>query len=195
LNHSIVYLALGSNLGTRAHNIELAIEKLKEIAVVEALAFLYESPAQYVTDQPSFINTCIRVQTKLNPEELLIKLKEIERTMGRNKENPGAVRYGPRVIDLDILFYANLHYQTSILTIPHPQLHERDFVLGPLMDICPDLVRSVLFCPALLFLFPFDLYLLTGAPRTQKVNSCLTQCFAFGEFETNYSNSSFERQW
>lgn len=84
------------------------------------------------------IFTVFQIQTSLGPEALLEKLKSIEQAMGRK----AGIRYGPRVIDLDILFYADLKYQTSILTIPHPQMHERDFVLGPLMDICPDHVRT-----------------------------------------------------
>jgi hypothetical protein len=79
----------------------------------------------------------MQIRTTLGAEDLLFKLKEIEADMGRKPH----IRYGPRIIDLDLLFYGNIKHNTSILTVPHPQLHERDFVLGPLMDICPDFVR------------------------------------------------------
>jgi 7,8-dihydro-6-hydroxymethylpterin-pyrophosphokinase len=85
------------------------------------------------------IDVLPKIRTTLGPEDLLFKLKEIESEMGRKPH----IRYGPRIIDLDLLFYGSVRHNTSILTVPHPQLHERDFVLGPLMDICPDFVRTM----------------------------------------------------
>ncbi|MEZ4859710.1 MAG: dihydropteroate synthase [Caldilineaceae bacterium] len=130
-----VYLALGSNVGDRARQLHTALRLLRELATVEATSFLYETPPAYVTDQPPFLNAACRVTTDLTPHALLAALKGIEETMGRVK----TIRFGPRNIDLDIIFYGDSQIASAELTIPHPRLAERAFVLEPLCDLAPDL--------------------------------------------------------
>ncbi|MEZ4661944.1 MAG: 2-amino-4-hydroxy-6-hydroxymethyldihydropteridine diphosphokinase [Caldilineaceae bacterium] len=125
------YIALGSNLGDRAGNIHDALRALGEIGQVRDTSFLYETPPAYVVDQPEFLNAVCELETGLGPSELLAALKQIETKLGREK----TVRYGPRSIDLDILFFDDLHVDTPPLTIPHARMAERDFVLQPLCDI------------------------------------------------------------
>lgn len=130
-----VYLALGSNLGDRAVYLQQALKALATFASVDATSFLYETPAAYVTDQPPFLNAACRVATTLSPYELLNAIEELMYNMGRRR----SVRYGPRIIDVDILFFDDLVLDRADLTIPHALLPERDFVLEPLCDIAPDL--------------------------------------------------------
>jgi len=130
-------LALGTNIGQRAKNIAGALNQLAQLGTLEKTSFLYENPPSYKTDQPYFLNAATILKTNLKPAELLAKLQEIEDKNGRNR----TVRYGPRTIDLDLLFYDSLIHNTSSLTIPHPSISERDFVLGPLLDICPDFIH------------------------------------------------------
>ena len=137
---AIVYLALGSNLGDRAGNVHAALRALAGFATVEATSFLYETAAAYVTEQPDFLNAACRIRTRLPPHDLLQAIERVMADLGRQR----TVRYGPRLIDIDILFYADLQLESDELTIPHPRLAERDFVLGPLRDIAPDLVHPTL---------------------------------------------------
>lgn len=129
-----VFLALGSNLGDREDNIRIAIRKLgkENIFVPVAMSSLYETKAKYVIDQPDFLNMVLKGRTGLNPEQLLIACKGIEREMGRNFQE---IRNGPRLIDIDILFYGSEIVDTETLKIPHPLLGERRFVLEPLAEI------------------------------------------------------------
>ncbi|MBI1294139.1 dihydropteroate synthase [bacterium] len=131
----LAYLALGSNLGDRAANLYAALDALKHIGEIEDTAFLYETPPAYVLDQPPFLNSVCSLRTDLTPHELLSACKEIERNIGRTE----TIRFGPRTIDIDILFFDNLIVETEALTIPHPRLAERDFVLEPLCDLAPNL--------------------------------------------------------
>ena len=131
----IIYLALGSNLGDRAANLRAAVARLAEQVVVERLSSLYETAPAYVLDQPRFLNAALRGRTALAPLDLLAFLKRIERELGR----AGGVRFGPRPIDLDILVYDDVALDTDALTIPHPRMAERPFVLVPLAEIAPDL--------------------------------------------------------
>jgi 2-amino-4-hydroxy-6-hydroxymethyldihydropteridine diphosphokinase len=132
---SIVYISIGSNLGNREENCRKAIKLLKENGIaVKKQSSMYETEPWGVKDQPKFINMAIEVETDKKPEELLRILKEIEKEIGRKE----TVKWGPRVIDLDILFYDDLILKTDNLEIPHPLLHERDFVLKPLCEIAPD---------------------------------------------------------
>lgn len=135
-----VYLAMGSNLGDRAANLQAALDAIASFVQVTATSHLYESPAAYVTDQPSFYNAVCRGKTHLSPEALLAALKETEVALGRVK----TIRYGPRRIDLDILLYDDLHLERTDLVIPHPRMSERAFVLEPLCDLAPDLRHPVL---------------------------------------------------
>lgn len=139
LNKHTVYLALGSNLGDREENLKEAIASLSPQMVVKAKSHVYETPPWGYEDQPKFLNQVLKVQTYLEPEPLLKHIKRLEIALGRKT----SFRNGPRLIDIDILFYDDLVLNTPILTIPHPRLHERGFVLLPLMDIAPDLVHPV----------------------------------------------------
>lgn len=135
-----IYLGLGTNLGDRTANLQAAIAGLAERLVITAVSPLYQTPPWGVTDQPDFLNLCLVAQTDLTPEELLTFVKNLEVEMGRQP----AERWGPRLIDIDILFYANQLVETEKMTIPHPRLAERAFVLWPLADIAPDFVHPVL---------------------------------------------------
>jgi 2-amino-4-hydroxy-6-hydroxymethyldihydropteridine diphosphokinase len=131
-----IYLALGANLGDRRGAIAQAVARLAPAVEVECVAALYETEPAYVLDQPRFLNTVLRGRTALGPGELLALLKQIEADLGRT----ATVRYGPRAIDLDIMLYGNERIDTAVLTIPHPRMAERPFVLVPLAEIAPDLV-------------------------------------------------------
>ena len=131
-----VYLALGSNLGDRRAHLAAAVAGLAPGVVVERVSALYETEPAYVLDQPRFLNAALRGRTALAPAELLELLKRIERELGRA---PG-LRFGPRVVDLDILLYGGQALASAALTIPHPRMAERPFVLVPLAEIAPDLV-------------------------------------------------------
>ncbi|MCB0192739.1 MAG: 2-amino-4-hydroxy-6-hydroxymethyldihydropteridine diphosphokinase [Anaerolineae bacterium] len=135
-----VYLALGTNLGEREANLRTALEQLPPEVAVVAVSRLYETAPAYVLDQPNFLNIALEGQTDLSPETLLDYVKELEEQLGREKSR----RYGPRLIDLDILFFDAIAMDTPRLTIPHPRLAERAFVLRPLADIAPDFMHPVL---------------------------------------------------
>ncbi len=135
-----VFLALGTNLGDRLENLHRAIEALAPTVKILARSPIYETPPWGVTDQPAFLNMALRGETLLPPTALLHFLKSLERQLGRIP----SVRYGPRLIDLDILFYDDLVLDSDELTIPHPRVHERAFVLVPLADLAPDFVHPVL---------------------------------------------------
>jgi len=137
-NH-IVYLALGSNLGDRLANLKQAISSLTPQLDVKTKSQVYETPPWGFEDQPKFLNQVIKAQTYLDPEPLLKHLKRLEVALGRQESFPN----GPRLIDIDLLFYDDLVLNKPFLVIPHPRLHERGFVLLPLMDIAPDLVHPV----------------------------------------------------
>ena len=136
----IIYLALGTNLGDRFANLQAAIAALPPAVRVLAQSPVYETPPWGLADQPAFLNMALKGQTTLAPLELLQHLKLLETELGRLP----SVRWGPRRIDMDILFYDTLILATPELTIPHPHLHERAFVLVPLVDLAPDLVHPLL---------------------------------------------------
>jgi 2-amino-4-hydroxy-6-hydroxymethyldihydropteridine diphosphokinase len=136
----MVYLGLGTNLGDRAANIAQALHRLGSLGTVLAVSSLHETEPWGIAEQPKFLNAACLLQTELSPLELLLALKRIESAMGRTP----TARNGPRLIDMDILFYDDLVLSTPELTIPHPCLHERPFVLLPLREIAPDIVHPVL---------------------------------------------------
>lgn len=140
---STVYIALGSNLGDRAANLRDALKAFEPAVHVLALSGLYETPPWGYTDQPAFYNMVVKAGTALEPAALLDFLKGLESELGRAH----SFRYGPRSIDLDILFYDDLVVRQPRLVIPHPRLHERGFVLVPLADLAPELVHPVLHQP------------------------------------------------
>ena len=132
------YLGLGSNVGDRLRNLRAARDALvlHEVAV-EAASSVYETaPQGEVLDQPDFLNAALRVRTALGPEELLEAAKNVERDLGRE---PGGVRHGPRPIDVDVLLLGDLEYSSNRLTLPHPGVTSRRFVLEPLLELDPGL--------------------------------------------------------
>jgi 2-amino-4-hydroxy-6-hydroxymethyldihydropteridine diphosphokinase len=139
MKEHIVYLALGTNLGDRLANLKQAISALTPQLEVKAKSQVYETPPWGVEEQPKFLNQVIKANTYLDPEPLLKHLKRLEVALGRQESFPN----GPRLIDMDILFYDDLVVDKPSLVIPHPRLHERGFVLLPLMEIAPNLVHPV----------------------------------------------------
>lgn len=130
------YIALGSNLGDRDANLAQARSLLKEKVRIVKESSIYETEPWGVTDQPAFLNQVIEGRTSLEPKRLLIFLKQIEEEMGRQK----TYRYGPRLIDLDILMMDDLMVSFPELVIPHPRMVERAFVLVPLEEIASELI-------------------------------------------------------
>ncbi|HEY1016229.1 MAG TPA: 2-amino-4-hydroxy-6-hydroxymethyldihydropteridine diphosphokinase, partial [Herpetosiphonaceae bacterium] len=130
-----IYLALGSNQGDRLALLGEALALLPPAVAVGACSPVYETAAAYVEDQPPFYNCVVAAATELAPGALLAALKSIEHELGRR----AGQRYGPRPIDLDILLYGDLILETPELTIPHPRMAERAFVLVPLLEIAPHL--------------------------------------------------------
>ena len=135
-SNEIVHIALGSNLGDRAANLARATDLMDEVIQISAASSIYETPPWGVIDQPRFLNQVIKGCTTLAPINLLYELKAIERLMGRRE----TVRYGPRIIDLDILLYGHRVIQYNRLQVPHPRMLERAFVLVPLAEVSPGLV-------------------------------------------------------
>ncbi|KAB2053177.1 hypothetical protein ES319_A12G169300v1 [Gossypium barbadense] len=134
-----VVIALGSNVGDRLNNFNQALQLMRKSGIhITRHGCLYETAPAYVTDQPQFLNSAVRAVTKLGPHELLGVLKTIERNMGRS----GGIRYGPRPIDLDILFYGKYQIGSDILTVPHERIWERPFVMAPLMDLLGSVIDS-----------------------------------------------------
>src|ERR1700756_3600869 len=134
------YLSLGSNLGNREQNLYQAIEGLESIAVVAALSSFYETEPVEFTAQGWFINCALLLATDKTPLVLLQGLLALELAMGRRRIQ----KKGPRNIDIDILLYDNLIVETEGLTIPHPGLQERRFVLEPMAEIAPEVRHPVL---------------------------------------------------
>lgn len=134
------YLSIGSNLGNRQYNIDQAVSLLKanNITINKVSSIIETEPVGGV-EQGKFLNGCLAIQTALNPQELLQTLQSIEQEMGRVK----TVRNGPRIIDLDILTYDDIRIDTDVLIIPHPRMAERDFVLKPLYELDPELVKTI----------------------------------------------------
>ena len=135
-----VYIALGSNLGNRLANFKNAISNFTPQLEVKKKSLVYETPPWGYADQPAFLNQVVMAETYLEPEDLLDHLKRLEVVLGREPTFPN----GPRLIDLDILFYDDVTIDSPPLVIPHPRLHQRGFVLVPLNDIAPDLIHPVI---------------------------------------------------
>lgn len=134
-----VFLALGTNLGDRVENLLAAIHALEPEVDVIKCSPVYETPPWGYEDQPKFLNQVIEGETDLDPGELLEYLKGIEKMIGRER----TFRYGPRLIDIDILFYDQLVIDSPPLVIPHAQMAERGFVLLPLADLAPEFIHPV----------------------------------------------------
>lgn len=131
------WLALGSNIGDSRALLERAVAMLCDGATVRLVARSshYRTPPWGNTDQPSFVNMCIAVETSLDPHQLLARAQDVEKALGRNRRNER--RWGPRTIDIDILAYEGATLAEDDLKLPHPRLFERPFVLVPLAEIAP----------------------------------------------------------
>jgi 2-amino-4-hydroxy-6-hydroxymethyldihydropteridine diphosphokinase len=131
-----VYLGLGSNIGDRERNLQRALEQLEapDLRIVRASPVYETEPVDY-TQQPWFLNQVAEAQTELFPMQLLARVARVERALGRVR----AIAKGPRIIDIDILFFGRAIVRTSTLEIPHPGIAARRFVLIPLADLAPDL--------------------------------------------------------
>ena len=138
MNETGVFLSLGSNLGDREGFIAGALEALDRACVsVDRRSCIYETEPEGVENQPWFLNQVVHATTSLAPLELLEACKRIERVFGRE---PAGVRFGPRTLDIDILLYGDQVRVDTRLTLPHPRMHERRFVLKPLVEIAPTLL-------------------------------------------------------
>lgn len=135
---SNIYLSLGTNLGDKEDNLERALFLLSEKVTIIKRSSYYETEPVGFQDQPWFLNIVVEGETNLSPQELLIFIKDIERNMKRVKTFVN----GPRIIDVDILLYDNIRMETDSLTIPHPRMFSRAFVIVPLSEIAPDLILS-----------------------------------------------------
>jgi 2-amino-4-hydroxy-6-hydroxymethyldihydropteridine diphosphokinase len=137
----LVYLSLGSNLGDREKYLGEAISRLRELGVIKQISAFYETqPVEVVSDQPWFLNCALAIETELMPLDFLSRMLAVEQSMGRQRTEPK----GPRTIDIDIVFFGNEVMDTPELTVPHPAMHQRRFVLEPLAEIAPDVVHPVL---------------------------------------------------
>ena len=132
-----VFLGIGTNLGNREQNLQEARDALSQRMEILKESSIYQTAPWGYLDQPAFLNQVIEAQTALSPLNLLGFLKDTEKHLGRQAN----FRYGPRLIDLDILFYGNRIIQTPRLQVPHPRLAQRAFVLVPLAEIAPDFVH------------------------------------------------------
>ncbi len=138
-----VYISIGSNIGDKLENCFKSIDLLNKYEAVEVVekSFFYQTqPVDYL-DQDWFVNGVLKISTTLSPEELLEVLHCVEKKSGRKKN--GVVRFGPRIIDLDIIFFEDIVYETDDLIIPHPRMHNRCFVLKPICDMIPEFIHPV----------------------------------------------------
>lgn len=136
----IVYLSLGTNLGDRSAHLQTAIEALSTKLDVVEISPVYETEPWGYSDQPQFLNQVVKCQTKLDPEALFGFIKQLEIDLGREK----TFRFGPRVIDIDLLFIDELILDTPNLTVPHDGIPDRAFVLVPLADLAPEFKHPVI---------------------------------------------------
>lgn len=135
-----VYLSMGSNLGHRAVNLKSAIERLRELGETVAVSSFYETEPIEVVAQPWFLNCAVKLGTEKMPRQLLAGILSLEHAMGRQRKQ----NKGPRIIDVDILLFGSSIISSRALTIPHPAMHERRFVLEPLAEIAPEVRHPVL---------------------------------------------------
>lgn len=137
----MIYLLTGSNIGDAALNLLQASQHIQsQIGKVIARSSLYKTSPWGTIQQDDFLNQVLYVQTVYSPDDVMQRLLQIEQQMGRVR----SVKNAPRIIDIDVLFYNNHVYSSALVTIPHPLLHERKFVLQPLSELAPDLMHPVL---------------------------------------------------
>ncbi len=140
----LVYLSLGSNLGDRRANLEAAIERLRELGDVKAVSSFYDTDPVEYTAQPQFLNCVVALETEKMPRQLLASTMAIEQALGRRRVPTSGPRIkGPRTIDIDILLFGRSVIDLPELTVPHPAMHERRFVLEPLAEIAPEVRHPV----------------------------------------------------
>ena len=137
--NKIVYLSLGSNLGDRSANLRTALEKLEDFGTVAAVSSFYETEPVELAAQPWFLNCAAKLDTEEMPRQLIAGILIVEKSMGRQRTQ----KNGPRIIDIDILLFGTSVIDIPSLTVPHPGLHERRFVLDPLVEIAPDIRHPV----------------------------------------------------
>ena len=136
-----IFLLLGSNLGDRKQSLERANNLIQaQIGQIERSSALHASSAWGLSDQPDFLNQVIFVRTVLEPEDVLLMIQKIETDLGRERFE----KWGPRIIDIDILYFANRIIETSELVVPHPGIPDRRFTLEPLNEIAPDFIHPIL---------------------------------------------------
>lgn len=145
-NHAKAYVSLGSNLGDRSGNLVLAVRGMMEAALcVTRLSSIYETEPVSGVEQPPFLNMVAEVGNPLpTAKQVMARLLRIEYLLGRTRE----LKDGPRTIDLDLLLYGEVESHTEFLMLPHPRLHERRFVLEPLVEIAPHVLHPTLKCTA-----------------------------------------------
>lgn len=136
----LIYLSLGSNLGDREQNLRDAVRRLGSVGTLQTISSIYETEPVEFTDQPVFMNCAVGLETSASPDQLMVELLEIEKAMGRQRVQ----KKGPRIIDLDILLFGDQVVNLPALTIPHPSMHQRRFVLEPLAEIAPQARHPVL---------------------------------------------------
>lgn len=138
-----VYLGLGTNLGEKEANLRTAINEIeKRIGKIYSLSAFYTTEPWGFVSENTFKNAVCCIETSLSPDELLKETQSIEQEMGRSKKTTNHI-YSDRLIDIDILLYDNIIYNTPELTIPHPLICERDFVLKPLIEIAPEIIHPI----------------------------------------------------
>jgi 2-amino-4-hydroxy-6-hydroxymethyldihydropteridine diphosphokinase len=133
----VVFIAIGSNMGKRIENCIRAVRAISDFAKITSLSSIYETEPVDNEDQPDFINCVVKIETLFSPFDLLTFLQAVETVIGKRHIE----KQGPRVIDLDIIFYADLLIETEVLIIPHPRAHLRRFVLVPLCEIASDFIH------------------------------------------------------
>lgn len=132
--HKVVYLSLGSNLGDRSANLRQALEKSGALGKVTAVSSFYETEPVEFTSQPWFLNCAVKLDTEKMPRQLMAAILGLEQDMGRQRKQ----QKGPRIIDIDVLLFGSSIIDIPSLTVPHPKMHERRFVLEPLAEIAPE---------------------------------------------------------
>jgi 2-amino-4-hydroxy-6-hydroxymethyldihydropteridine diphosphokinase len=139
--HKTVYLSLGSNVGDRTANLNAAIARLAVLGKVAAISSYYETEPVELAAQPWFLNCAVKLDTEKMPKQLLSGILDLEQEMGRRRRQEKAK--GPRIIDVDILLFGSSIVDTKGLTVPHPAMHQRRFVLEPLAEIAADVRHPV----------------------------------------------------
>ena len=137
---TLAYLSLGSNIGNREAHLRDAQDRLTALGRVAAVSSFYETEPVEFTEQPWFLNCAVEIRTELTAQELMTAILGIEKSMGRQREQ----KKGPRIIDIDILLFGDAVLDSAEVTIPHPAMHERRFVLEPLAEIAPEARHPVL---------------------------------------------------